>query len=212
MRRRLIRYAIALIAFFVISYNSIYFRKLSEVKAASAATEFDAVEYAQQFWNAELIPRLPAAVDLSELVKQLNENPQKAFQDHSHALGIGNIRYVLVKGEGAVTSVNEDAVSVLIEAGSQQLSIRVATEFVYGNAVRDAVGSIHLNDFANTMHLNNVSAEINKKIRQEVIPPFLANVRKGMVVQFAGAVELNQKYLDLEDVEIIPVSVKIVQQ
>lgn len=88
----------------------------------------------------------------------------------------------------------------------------MATEFVYGNAVRDAVGTLDLNDFTNTMDLNNVSAEINRKIRQEVIPHFLTNVQKGMVVQFAGAVELNQKFLDLEDIEIIPVSVTIVQQ
>ena len=212
MPRRIIRYAIALIALFLVGYNSIYFKKLSEVKAASPATEFDAKEYAQQFWNNVLIPRLPAAIDILELTKQLNENPQRAFQDHSHALGIGNIRYFLVKGKGTVKFVNENDVSVLIDSGSQQLSMRMATEFVYGNAVRDAVGTLDLNDFTNTMDLNNVSAEINRKIRQEVIPHFLTNVQKGMVVQFAGAVELNQKFLDLEDIEIIPVSVTIVQQ
>lgn len=212
MKSRLAKYTIALVIFFIVGYNSIYFRKVSELKAASLIKEFDAVTYAEQFWNKELTPRLSTAIDLRELIEQLENNSDKAFEKYSHALGIGNLRYFLLTGQGKVTSVNENDVSILIETDSIKRSVRLATEFVYGNAVRDAVGTIDLSDFSNTMYLNKVSAEINKKIRREVIPPFKAQVQKGMTVQFAGAIELNQKYVDLKNLQIIPVSINIVKR
>src|SRR4029078_9801703 len=127
----------------------------------------------------------------------------------SHALGIGNIRYFLVKGQGQVVSVNENDVSILARADTNQTALKMATEFVFGNAIRDASGKIDINEFANTMDFNNVSAEINKIVRAEVLPQFKANVKKGDSLQFAGAIELNREHLNTNDIEVIPVQVKI---
>jgi predicted lipoprotein len=118
----------------------------------------------------------------------------------------------MVKGDGKVLSVNENNVTLAIQTGDKQTEVQLETEFVYGNAIRDAVGAINLAEFPNTMHLNQVSAEVNKIIRQQVIPPFLKQVKNNSCVKFAGAIELNQKYLDLNSIEIIPVSIEASQQ
>ena len=212
MKSRTIKYAIAGVVVWFVLYNSVYFEKLSEVQAASSEKTFDASGYAQGFWNNSLLPSLPEAVELSELIHQLKTNPEQAFEEHSHALGIGNIRYFLVQGQGEVTSVNENDVRVLNEMDTSRFLVQLETEFVYGNAVRDAVGTINISEFTNTMHLNQVSEEINRMIRQEVIPPFRNQASEGDKVQFVGAVELNQKYLNLDEVEIIPVSLVIMEQ
>jgi predicted lipoprotein len=207
MKNKLIRYAIiALVGSFIL-YHSVYFEKLSAVRAAAAnEATFDAAAYARTFWNDALPAQLPEAVNLSELMVQLESEPEQAFAAHSHALGIGNIRYFLVQGEGEVSSVSDNHVTIRFDQGSVQLE----TEFVYGNAVRDAAGTIDISDFSNTMDLNRVSEEVNRIIRTDVIPPFREKVKEGDQIAFAGALELNQKYLQLEELEIIPVSLKII--
>ncbi|MGX5853473.1 DUF2291 domain-containing protein [Dyadobacter jiangsuensis] len=192
----------------LLAYNSVYFKKLDEVKAGTAA--FDAAGYAKDFWEKKLIPGLLNAAELGELTKQLETEKDKAFEQHSHALGIGNIRYFLVKGQGVVTDVSENEVSVAVPGGDEGAgNVRIATEYVFGNAVRDASGAIDINAFTNSMDFNNVSAEINKLIREKVIPPFKSKVKKGDRVAFHGAIELNRGHLQLNSIEIIPVSLQI---
>jgi predicted lipoprotein len=211
MQRKAIKYIAAGIVLIVVAYNSVYFKSLSEVKAASIAGTFDAHSYAQQFWREKLIPGLSKAVELSQLITQLQTNKENAFKAHSHALGIGNIRYFLIKGEGNITAIGENDLSVVIQPDSSQRTIKIAIEFIYGNAVRDALGVINMTEFSNTMDLNNISEEINKKIRTEVLPPFKARIQKGKTVQFTGAIELNQRYLNLDEMEVIPITVSLVE-
>ncbi|WP_353718470.1 DUF2291 domain-containing protein [Dyadobacter sp. 676] len=198
-----IRYLLYVAVFALLAYNSVYFRKLDEVKAG--AETFDAAGYARDFWNKKLMPGLSKAADLNALVTQLKTEKDKAFAQHSHALGIGNIRYFLVKGQGVVTGVDENEVAV--EVGN--IRARIATEYIFGNAVRDASGAIDIDAFTNSMDFNNVSAEINKLIREKVVPPFKSGVRKGDRVSFHGAIELNREHLQLDNIEIIPVSLQI---
>lgn len=203
-----IRYLLFVAVFALLAYNSVYFKKLDEVKAGAAA--FDAAGYAKDFWEKKLTPGLSKAVGLGELITQLKTEKEKAFVQHSHALGIGNIRYFLVKGKGIVTDVSENEVSVtLAGAGENAENVRIATEYIFGNAVRDASGAIDINAFTNSMDFNNVSAEINKLIREKVVPPFKSDVKKGDYVAFHGAIELNREHLQLNNIEIIPVSLQI---
>ncbi len=198
-----IRYLLYAAAIALLAYNSVYFKKLDEMKAGTSA--FDAAGYAQNFWDKKLMPGLPAAVGLNALTTQLKTEKDRAFEQHSHALGIGNIRYFLVRGEGIVSDVAENEVT--LQVGNTP--VRIATEYIFGNAVRDASGAIDINAFANSMDFNNVSAEINKLIREKVVQPFKPVVKKGDRVAFHGAIELNREHLQTNDIEIIPVSLQI---
>lgn len=198
-----IRYLLYVVVIALLAYNSVYFKKLDEVKAGTAA--FDAAGYARDFWEKKLTPGLSKAVELNALTSLLKADKEKAFNEHSHALGIGNIRYFLVKGEGVVSGVNENEVKVAVGENG----VRIATEYIFGNAVRDASGGIDINAFTNSMDFNNVSAEINKLIREKVVPPFKSKVKKGDRVAFHGAIELNREHLQVNDIEIIPVSLQI---
>src|SRR5437762_2853598 len=157
-----IKYIIAIVVILVIAYNSVYFKKLDEVKASQTAKEFNAETYAQTFWNNKLLPNLNKAIELTQLTVMLSTDTSKTFETYSHALGIGNLRYFLVKGKGQIIAVNEDDISVLLQTDTTKQTITIATEYVFGNAVRDATGLIDINEFSNTMDFNNVSAELNK--------------------------------------------------
>ena len=201
------KYIIAIVIIIVVAYNSVYFKKLDEVKAAATAKEFNATQYAQNFWTNKLIPNLNKATDLNQLTAMLSGDATKTFDTYSHALGIGNLRYFLVKGTGTITSMNEDDLSVLLQTDTNKLSITVATEYIFGNAVRDATGLININEFSNTMDFNNVSAELNKIIREKVLAPFKQKARKDDTIELTGAIELNKEHLDLSKIEVIPVKI-----
>ena len=187
----------------VVGWNSVYFAKLDGIKASRARKEFDAPKYASTFWNSKLMPNVDKAVELNKLRSMLAAGGANAFDTYSHALGIGNLRYFLVRGKGKVERVDNDY--IVIDG-----DIKIATEFIFGNAVRDASGLIDINDFTNIMDFNNVSAEINKIIRGKVLPAFKANVKKNDMVEFTGAIELNKEHLQLKHIEVIPVQLRIV--
>src|SRR5688572_9530002 len=131
---KLIKYMASIIALIVVVYNSVYFKKLDEVRASASAKEFNATSYAQTFWNSKLIPNLHKAIEISRLTSMLTSDPEKTFDEYSHALGIGNLRYFLVQGKGEATSVNENDVSLLVKSDSAQQVIKIATEYIFGNA------------------------------------------------------------------------------
>jgi predicted lipoprotein len=205
-----IRCAVLVVLIATVVYNSIYFKRLDEVK--SGKTVFNAAKYADKFWTSKLVPATSKAIEIGELTTLLKTQKDKAFAYYSHALGIGNIKFFLVKGRGNVESVGENQVMVKVESAFEQPELNIATEYIFGNAVRDASGSIDINEFSNSMDFNNVSAEINKIIREKVVPEFKAKVKKGDIVEFSGAIELNQEHLDLRKIEVIPVSCKIINK
>ncbi|MFC5283571.1 DUF2291 domain-containing protein [Pedobacter alpinus] len=206
MRKKIGKYIAAIVLCVFIGYNSVYFKSLSKYKEESAGKTFDAVAYAKTYLNKELLPSIGKYPNVDTLLMQLISNPKEAFKAHSHALSIGNIRFFMVKGTGEITSVKDHEV---ILKTSDNKNLRIATEFVFGNALRDASGEIKVEDFTNSMDLNNVSAEVNKLVRKEVLPSFKGKVKVGDKVAFAGAFEINQEYINLKDIEIIPVKLTI---
>ena len=211
MLKRGLRYFLSIAIIFLLAYNSVYFKKLDEVKKVAVSRKFDPALYAKNYLHKKLIPELGNAIEINMLVGLLKTAPEETFQKYSHALGIGNIRFFLVKGRGQILDLDDNAAVIIVKTDSTIQKINLATEFVFGNAIRDASGMININEFNNTMDFNNVSAEINKIIRNEVLPAFKKEARKGDTIQFTGAIELNKIHLKLDNIEVIPIQLKILK-
>src|SRR5688572_3052983 len=211
MRNKVIKYLLSILLIAFLGYNSMYFRKLDDVKTESSANVFNASTFARSFYDNKLLLSVDSAVDLSTLISLLRSEPEQAFKQYSRALAIGNIRYFLVRGEGTITSIGEYATMVELNGQSTKTNVNIATEFVYGNAIRDASGLLNLNDFSNTADFNSISESINNIIRKEVLPPFVAAAKEGTAVKFAGAIELNQKYVDVESIEVVPIRLSVLE-
>ncbi len=196
----LLKYSIAALFIALIGYNSVYIKPLDEVKKVSSQ-QFDAVTFAHNFLLKTLPPALDKATPIQALIASLSSDKNKTFNDLSHAVSIGNIRNFLVKGEGKITKINNDEI-VLASNGH---TIHLATEFIYGNAIRDAAGLFDIKQFTNTADINNVASEINKIIRTEVVPKFKKQAKVGDTVQFVGALEMNQEHVKLDNLEVLPI-------
>ena len=122
-------------------------------------------------------------------------------------MGIGNYRYALIKTKATVLSVYEDEVTIQLP-GSDTATI--ATEYIYGNAIRDASELVAISDFPNTTELNSISEELNKIVRTYVLTSFKKMVKKGQTLTIIGAVELNKAHIKWNGLELLPVRIQIV--
>jgi hypothetical protein len=204
MGKKLLKYTVIAIICLFLAYNSVYFKKLSDVLAANKS--FNATEYAQNYLNQKLIPSIGKTPSTDTLLNLIKTGTSSAFDKYSHALDIGNIRYFMTKGSGTVTGIDESDVYITTPAHQ---NIRIATEYVFGNALRDAPGIININDFTNSGDLNSISSEVNKIIRNTILPPFKNAVKKGDEIEYAGAFQLNRQHLNTDSVEVIPFYLKI---
>jgi predicted lipoprotein len=90
--------------------------------------------------------------------------------------------------------------------------VKLATEYIYGNAIRDASGLVDIKDFTNATDLNNISEELNKKVRTLLLPEFKKQVRKADTLEVFGAIELNKEHINFNFLELIPMRINILRK
>jgi predicted lipoprotein len=208
--KKTIKYMLVLLLIGLVGYKSVYFRKLSEVQKM-AGENFDAVSYSQKIWKDRLPARLDSAVELTSLIKWIETNPTDAFAKYSNAMGIGNYRYSMVKVNGVAAVINEDDIAMQFSHSDSLMTIKLATEYVYGNAIRDASRLLDIKHFNSTSDLNRISEELNKTVRTTVLPAFKNQVKKGEKIEVTGAVEFNMEHINFKDLELLPVRIRILQ-
>ncbi len=191
----------------VLGYFSVEIKPLDQVQK-SKATKVDAPTFARTFIQEKLPATFDKAPSLGQLSEALQQNPTQAFAQWSHAVAIGNIRYFMVKGTAVVTAINEDEVLVTYQEAGKNIPVRLATEFVYGNAIRDAAGIFDIKAFTNTNDINAIAAALNAYVKKEVIAPFKQQLNKGDTIAFVGAIEMNQAHAQVQDFTILPIQLQ----
>ncbi|MBL7737982.1 MAG: DUF2291 domain-containing protein [Chitinophagaceae bacterium] len=208
--KKVVKYLLLLLVVGLVGYQSVYFRKLSEYRKATGE-KFDAPAFSKKIWDEQLPGKSDSAIALTDLIHALEASPENAFAKHSHVLGIGNYRYSLVKAEATVAMINEDEIILQIAHADSLMIVRLATEFIYGNAIRDASGLVDIKDFTNTTDLNAISEELNRIVRTAVLPSFKKEVKQGDKIEITAAAEFNKEHLYFNNLELIPVSLRIIK-
>lgn len=193
----------------LLAYKSVYFEKLSTRKS-NTAVSFDAMDFSKKLWEDKMPAKIDSAVNLSQLIAAIDKEGEAAIYKYTNALAIGNYRYALLKLNATVTDVKEDEVTLSTKHNDSLLIINLATEFIYGNAIRDASGLVQVKDFPNTADLNGISEELNKIVRATVLPAFKASVKKGDNLNVIAAVELNKEHIHWRGMELLPVRIQVV--
>lgn len=207
MLQKIIKYAVLLLFFGLLLYNAVYFKKISEMQVSKIEKVFDAKAYAKTY----LLEKIPAAktkaVDVSKLLSELDKDVKKAFTKYSHSQNAGDMQYFFIKGESTVKDIDDEFITLANDASGAE--IKLAVQYIFGNISRDCSGLISIDDFSNTMDLNNVSEEINKLIKSEIAAPFKAKVQKGDRISFIGGIELSQSDPKTDTLEIVPLQLEI---
>lgn len=201
-----LKYIVSLAAVLLLLFFSLDIQKLDVHKAETSIESFNARSYAQTFWEKDLPQCINNAKDLSELMVLLQNDPEKAFDDFGHKLGISKTHYFFVKDIGRISRIDTEYLLLNLENNT---SVMLATDFIFGNAVRDGSGKVDINQFVNMTDFNEVSVALNKMVKQKIVAPLKDKAQIGRLVDFAGAIEVNEENMDLKHIRVIPVSINI---
>ncbi|MFM6976476.1 MAG: DUF2291 family protein [Sphingobacteriaceae bacterium] len=204
MFKKLFKFFLGLLLLVLLVHHSVYFKKLSASKS-SEAVAFNAKEYARTYVLTKIPAAKNKAVDIYELLSALKADRKKAFDTYSSKQHTGDLNYFLVKGQAQISQIDEEQLG--LKSTNAKAEFKLALKYIFGNAARDCSDLISINDFSNTMDLNNVSEEINQLIRKEIIPSFIAKAKKGDQIEFIGALELSSTETQ-KAVEVIPLSLQ----
>jgi len=204
--KRILKYSSWTAAFILVLILSVDIHKTGGGGTGINTDTFDPKVYALSFLENDLPAVLERAPEADQILKLLVTDKDQALNGFAHVLGISRSYYFLVKGEGNIKSIENEYVTIETKDGN---IIKLATDFIFGNAVREGSGLVDIDQFLNMTDFNNVSIEINKLIKERVIKGFKEQVRTDMQIRFSGAFEINMDDLNLSEVIMIPVSLNV---
>lgn len=189
-----------------IGYHSVYFRKLSAMTSRQDQ-RFDATAFAEELWTGRVSEAADSAIALGRLVDETNLGGPAVLDKYAHALAIGNHRYAMIRAEGVVKAVDGSEIILSVPHADTSIMIRIALEYIYGNAIRDASDVVSVKDFPNTSDLSAIAEALNRIARTRVVPPFRKQVNIGDQLSVTGAAELHREHLRWQRLEIHPVRI-----
>lgn len=204
--KKSVKYGIVIVAAVLIVIFSLDIQKLDKLNALGMPGDFNAAAYARDIWDYKMPIAINSAPYLISLVKILEADPKDAFENYGRKLGISNTYYFMANGEGIIESVDEENLVIVAEEGMQ---IQLATDFIFGNAVRDGSGTVDIDDFVNMTDFNNVSIELNNIVKGEIVPQLNELAQPGMKVDFTGTFAINEKDVDVHNIRVVPVSIEL---
>lgn len=186
-----------------------HLHKLDEIEQKRKMKQFDPETISREFWDNQLLHSMDQAVPIQTLIPLIESNPEKAKEDYSNTIGIGSVYYYYVKGSGYVKSIEENAVSIVLQKESPNPELRIQTGKIFGNAIRNGSNLLNVSDFPNSREFNQISMHLNQIVENEVLPPFKSQVSIGDCVDFVGCCEVLDEEIDLHPLKLIPISLKI---
>ena len=207
--KKFVKYILVIALLGLLGYNSVYFKKLSDVQKAGNE-KFDAAVFAKKIWNEKITAKIDSAVQLSALMAAVSVDKEAALNRYTNAIDIGNYRYAIIQTQATVISLNDEEVQMSVILPDSNMNAVLATEYIYGNAVRDASALVDVKDFPNSTDLSSISEELNNVIRKELLPSFKKAVKKGDKINIVAAVEINKEHIKWTGLELIPLRLQIV--
>ncbi|MFL9831548.1 DUF2291 domain-containing protein [Flavobacterium sp. ST-87] len=196
-------YILGLLIVLTLGYNSVYFKKLSVVKAAKKEN-FDFRAYADSIYYKGILKS--EKISLTDLSSMMKVNPEPTFEKYGNRLGIGNSAYFMIQSTGKIIDIKDGLYTIADEKNG---IIYIDTKYIFGNAIRDASGLVKLTDFKTNSEFNKVSESLNDIIRNEVIPQEISKVKLGDSIRFNGAIKLNKNQNLREKITVIPSQIKL---
>ncbi|AFK01754.1 periplasmic lipoprotein [Emticicia oligotrophica DSM 17448] len=196
----MIKKGIILVLGVFLAYNSVYFKKLSDVKNQETNT-FDFNSFADSLYYKGILTQ-NQAISLENLTKEIQNNKENAFKTYGNRLGIGNSAFFMVETKGKIVSILDGVIKI---NSPENGVVSIDTKYIFGNAIRDASGLVKLTDFKTNVDFNKVSEALNTIIREKAIPPTLRNLTTGEDISVIGAVKLSKK--ESLDFVILPIKI-----
>lgn len=180
---------------------------LKGAQEEAAAALFDPAEFVETFWNGPLLGAMSEAVDAAELLAAFQQDFDATARRYGHKLGLSGHSSYLVSGQGTIVGVDEYSVAIsLQEDAPAQVVIEIGP--VFGNAIRDGSGLLDVSDFDNAQDFNALSAEINLRVEEQVLPQLQAGADVGKTVRFVGGTDVRDSGAAPTELIVVPLFVE----
>jgi len=179
----------------------------SGAPSAAASGSADVPRLAERFWTEKLASPVTQPVDVRTLLTAISQNQAEAVAKYGHRAGIGGRPYFFVGGEAHVGAVDHTGVWLTVDVASSPQLVLI-TGPIFGNALRDATGLLHIDDF-NSFDLNALGAELNRLAETRAQPALRTDVSVGSQVSFLAAGELDDATGDRPVLKLVPIRVTL---
>mgnify|MGYP000903937687 CR=1 FL=1 len=172
-----------------------------------------AQRYCQDNWDAKMLPAiLEKAKDAATVLAAAGKDLSAAGLEYGTRENETSAWNFCLTGEGVIVDlVNAEkasktrlAVDLLPGDGAADLLIQWSS-VLKTNAIRDSVGFLKLDDFANQVEFAELTRAFNARVQQDLITRMDATALKGKKISFTGCVALTQ-FTGASDAEVIPVA------
>jgi len=181
---------------------------LTTARQHAVAVAFDPRAFVEGFWNEDLPRVYSQAIEVGELLEGLRQDPVTTAQQHGRRLGLSNVSTYLVAGTGRITQVTDAAVILTVGDPGAEAKVMIETGPVFGNALRDGSGLLDVNDFPHSQDFNAVSAELNRRVEEDLLPGLKSQAAAGARVRFVGCAELADARADARSLLVVPIRIE----
>ena len=204
-----IKFGLIAFALFFAAYHSVYFEPLDKMRSQAQQTAFDPSGYAASFWNNQLMKNLSGAVDAVQLLDLFEADMKQAVSRYAKTLGIASTHAYLVKGAGRIIATDDEGLLLSVRQPENKPDILIQTDYIFGNAIRDASGLIHVSEFPSSMDFNSISVEINNIVKTHVVAAIRKDAAIGKRVTFIGATQVSEEEQNITPLLVVPIQVEI---
>ncbi len=205
MNNKIIKYVVLVVVIGIALYNSVNVKPLDEVKEIQNDLVFDAKAYANDFMSNKI--EALTSIDASVFLESISNDLENYCESKGKRLGISDEYNFIIDGNASVKSIEEEY-AVVVKNDKELL---IATDFIFGNAIRDGSAMADIGDYQNTMDFNSISVELNNIVRETIIPPFKNKVKIGDSLYYKGAVKIDVKKPRIDSIKVIPLSIKFIK-
>lgn len=182
---------------------------------SSAGAEDDlttAQRYCQDNWESRMLPAiLENAKDAGEILAAAKQDLSAAGLKYGTRENETSAWNFCVKGEAVVVNIENAekaskirlAIDLKPTDGAADALIQWST-VIKTNAIRDSVGFLKLDDFANQVEFAELTKAFNARVQRDLITKTNATALKGKTISFTGCLALT-KFSEARDAEIVPV-------
>jgi predicted lipoprotein len=180
--------------------------------ASGDATLTVAQRYCQDNWEGKMLPAiLEKAADAATVLSAAKQDLSAAGEKYGTRENETSAWNFCLKGEAKVIDILNGqkaskmrlAIDLAPQDGAADALIQWSS-VLKTNAIRDSVGFLKLDDFANQVEFAELTKAFNARVQQDLIKKTDATQLKGKTISFVGCVALTQM-TGAEDCEILPV-------
>ena len=179
------------------------------LRAERGRNVFHAAEYVQDFWRTKLVPSFDDAADAAAALAALRADPERARTQFGRTVGVSRSSLYYVRGKGTIVSVEGKQIGISTSDESATPDIVLVTGPLFGNTARDATGLVSGDEFSNSQQFNEVSAELNRMIEAEVLPPLREQAAVGATIEFVGCAQVTNLPRDISPLKVVPLDAHV---